>query len=94
MGQRVSVYVYANDPILQAGVGSQLRGRDRSLFRFFSLLFLLLYLLFERGDTLLQVMSGCVVLLLELLQLLFELVRFRIGGLLLSANSRSAKSND
>jgi DNA-binding NarL/FixJ family response regulator len=26
MGQRVSVYVYANDPILQAGVGSQLRG--------------------------------------------------------------------
>lgn len=27
MGQPVSVYVYANDPILQAGVGSQLRGR-------------------------------------------------------------------
>ena len=27
MGQRISVYVYANDPILQAGVGSQLRGR-------------------------------------------------------------------
>ena len=26
MGQRISVYVYANDPILQAGVGSQLRG--------------------------------------------------------------------
>jgi DNA-binding NarL/FixJ family response regulator len=26
VGQRVSVYVYANDPILQAGVGSQLRG--------------------------------------------------------------------
>lgn len=26
MGQPVSVYVYANDPILQAGVGSQLRG--------------------------------------------------------------------
>jgi len=26
MGQRVSVYVYANDPILQAGVSSQLRG--------------------------------------------------------------------
>ena len=26
MGQRVSVYVYANDPILQAGEGSQLRG--------------------------------------------------------------------
>ena len=25
MGQRISVYVYANDPILQAGVGSQLR---------------------------------------------------------------------
>jgi DNA-binding NarL/FixJ family response regulator len=25
MGQQVSVYVYANDPILQAGVGSQLR---------------------------------------------------------------------
>jgi DNA-binding NarL/FixJ family response regulator len=26
MGQRISVYVYANDPILQAGVVSQLRG--------------------------------------------------------------------
>jgi DNA-binding NarL/FixJ family response regulator len=26
MGQQISVYVYANDPILQAGVGSQLRG--------------------------------------------------------------------
>lgn len=26
MGQPISVYVYANDPILQAGVGSQLRG--------------------------------------------------------------------
>ena len=26
MGQRISVYLYANDPILQAGVGSQLRG--------------------------------------------------------------------
>jgi DNA-binding NarL/FixJ family response regulator len=26
MGQRISVYVYANDPILQAGVSSQLRG--------------------------------------------------------------------
>ena len=26
MRQQVSVYVYANDPILQAGVGSQLRG--------------------------------------------------------------------
>lgn len=25
MGQRISVYLYANDPILQAGVGSQLR---------------------------------------------------------------------
>lgn len=25
MGQRISVYVYGNDPILQAGVGSQLR---------------------------------------------------------------------
>lgn len=27
MGQPVSVYVYSNDPILQAGVSSQLRGR-------------------------------------------------------------------
>jgi DNA-binding NarL/FixJ family response regulator len=26
MGQRISVYVYANDPILQAGVGSHLSG--------------------------------------------------------------------
>jgi DNA-binding NarL/FixJ family response regulator len=26
MGQQISVYVYANDPILQAGVGSQLHG--------------------------------------------------------------------
>jgi DNA-binding NarL/FixJ family response regulator len=26
MGQPISVYIYANDPILQAGVGSQLRG--------------------------------------------------------------------
>ncbi len=25
MGQRISVYIYGNDPILQAGVGSQLR---------------------------------------------------------------------
>jgi len=25
MGQRISVYVYGNDPVLQAGVGSQLR---------------------------------------------------------------------
>ena len=27
MGQQISVYVYGNDPILQAGVSSQLRGR-------------------------------------------------------------------
>jgi DNA-binding NarL/FixJ family response regulator len=27
MGQPVSVYVYSNDPVLQAGVSSQLRGR-------------------------------------------------------------------
>jgi DNA-binding NarL/FixJ family response regulator len=31
MGQRISVYIYANDPILQAGVGSHLRGSPEVL---------------------------------------------------------------